>query len=224
MPKSLTIIVFFLFLGNSFGHLSVPLKYSTERVFFPKCYGEKKWKVLVGLDARRSYFNDQKVKINGLRIGAQYKGVHRFGFGFYELRGSIFIKNSVVDQPDAINPTDLRVSVDFSTLFYERVLYKVPKWEVSLPIYLGSGKIRSEYINNLGNYKNLSKTPFSVLGIGISAKYYILTWLAPRVTFGHRLTYNTNADIRKAFNKPFYAFGISISLGELYKSVFKKDN
>jgi hypothetical protein len=196
---------------------------SNKRVLFPKDYGEKKWKIIVGLDARRSYFHDQKVKINGLRLGAQYRGVHRFGFGFYALSESIFIQNVIIDQQDALQPTTLRINVDFTTLFYERVLYKVPKWEVSIPIYLGSGKLRSEYINNLGNYKTLSKAPFSVLGFGISAKYYIFKWIAPRVTFGHRLTYNTNKDIRKAFNKPFYSFGVSISPVELYKSLIKKD-
>lgn len=195
---------------------------STQRLLFPQSYGEKKWKVLFGLDARRSYFNDQKVKINGLRIGAQYKGVHRFGLGFYALSQTIIIKNSMVDMPDAPELTTLRISLGFSTLFYERVLFKVPKWEVSLPLYIGTGKIRSEYLNNLENYKSLSKTPYSLIGLGVSGKYYLLPWLAPRVTVGHRFTYNTNADIRKAFNKPFYAIGLSISLGELYRSIFKK--
>jgi len=157
-----------------------------------------------------------------LRIGAQYKGVHRFGFGFYALSKQIVFQNSEVDAADAPNPTTSRISVGFSTIFYERVLFKVPKWEVSLPIYLGAGKVRSEYLNNLGNYKSHSKTPYSLLGLGVSAKYYLLTWLAPRITVGHRFTYNTNSEIRKAFDKPFYALGISISIGELYKSIFKK--
>lgn len=202
---------------------SLNFKDSTERKLFPKSYGEKKWKVVFGLDARRSYFKDQKVKINGLRIGAQYKGVHRFGFGFYAIGESFIIQNINVDQADAINPTTIRVNVGFSTLFYERVFYKIPKWEVALPIYLGSGQLKTEYINNLGNYKPLSKTPFSVLGLGIGVKYYIFRWLAPRVMVGHRFTYNTVPEIRTAFNKPFYTFGLSISLGELYKSIFKKE-
>ena len=202
---------------------SINYKDSTTHKIFPKSYGKKKWKVLVGLNARRSYFNNQKVKINGLRLGAQYKGVHRFGFGFYALSESIIINSVNVDAVDAANPTNLRVSVGFSTLFYERVFYKVPKWEVALPIYLGSGKLRTEYINNLGNYKPLDKTSFSVLGLGIGVKYYIFTWLAPRVMFGYRFTYNTVPEIRNAFNTPFYTIGLSISIGELYKSIFKNE-
>ena len=222
MLKSLVIIIILFNFSHSFGYSNPLTKDSSERILFPRNYGEKKWKLIFGLDARRSYFKDQKVKINGLRMGAQYKGVHRFGIGFYALSQSIIITNSIIDEADAPSVTNLRATVGFSTLFYERVLFKVPKWEVSLPLYFGSGKIRSEYLNNLGNYKPLSKTPFSLLGVGISAKYYLLTWLAPRITFGQRFTYNTNKEIRKAFNKPYYAFGISISLGELYQSVFKK--
>lgn len=221
--KLILILIFigsFSFNGNCH---SLSFNDSTNRKIFPNTYGDKKWKVLFGLDARRSYFKDQKVKINGLRLGAQYKGVHRFGLGFYAIGESFIIKNINVDQADAINPTTIRVNVGFSTLFYERVFYKVPKWEVALPIYLGSGQLKTEYINNLGNYKPLSKTPFSVLGLGVSVKYYILSWLAPRIMIGHRFTYNTVPEIRTAFNKPFYTIGLSISLGELYKSVFKKD-
>ena len=223
MFKSLIIFILVFNLGESYGYNLPSSIDTTKNKLFPKSYGEKEWKSLFGLDARRSYFNNQKVKINGLRIGAQYKGVHRFGLGFYALSKNIIINNSTVNQPDANNPTNLRVSLSFTTLFYERVLYKVPKWEVSLPLYLGSGKIRSEYLNNLENYKTLSKTPFSLIDIGVSAKYYLFTWLAPRLTIGQRFTYNTNADIRKAFNTTFYALGVSISLGGLYDSIFKKE-
>jgi len=221
----LRFIIFVIFLSFlNAGFTNNVINSDSTRTLFPQSYGEKKWKVLFGLDARRSFYKKQKIKINGLRLGAEFRGVHRFGLGFYALSKQISIKNVTIDQVDAQSPTNLIVDVNFTTLFYERVFYKSKKWEVSFPLYLGSGQLKTQYLNNLGNYKLLDKTPVSALGISVGGKYYVLPWLAPRVALGYRLTYNTNNEISKAFNKPFYAFGVSVGIGELYKSVFKKES
>ena len=221
--KLLLLFILVSFQVLAFGHTNDSKPDSSKVIFFPKTFGEKKWKALVGLDARRSYFRDQKVKINGLRLGAQYNGVHRFGFGFYALKKKIFLKDVFIDEIDAQTPTNLRINLQFTTIFYERILFKIPKWEVALPTYLGNGNISTEYINNFGNYKTQTKTKFTVLGLGVNTKYYIFPWLAPRLTFGHRFVYNKNPEIMKALNKPFYAFGLSINPLALYRDLFKKD-
>jgi hypothetical protein len=223
ISKLFLLLILISFQGLAFSYRSNLKPDSSKIVLFPKNYGIKKWKPLVGLDARRSYFREQKVKINGLRLGVQYNGVHRFGFGFYALKKKILLKDIFIDEIDAQTPTNLRINLQFTTIFYERVLFKIPKWEVALPVYLGNGNISTEYINNLGNYKTQSKTKFTVLGIGVNTKYYIFTWLAPRLTFGHRFVYNKNQDIIKALNKPFYSVGVSINPLALYKDLFKKD-
>ena len=71
---------------------------------FPKQYGPKKWKFMVGLDARRSFFRGTPVKINGIRTGLEYKGVHRFGIGFYGLSKNAIFDNILVDNPAATVP------------------------------------------------------------------------------------------------------------------------
>jgi hypothetical protein len=219
-----TLLITLLLTFSSQGFSNNVINSDSTRTFFPESYGEKRWKVLIGLDARRSFYNKQKIKINGLRLGAQFKGVHRFGLGFYALSEQIRFDDIEIDQIDAANPTNLLVDVNFTTLFYERVFYKSNKWEVSFPLYLASGQLKTQYLNNLGNYKLLDKTPFSALGLSAGVKYYVLPWLAPRFSLGYRLTYNTNDNIRRAFNKPFYAIGLSIEVGKLYKSIFKKES
>jgi len=214
--------IFFLLLLSIINTTKANITKDSTRLFFPQNYGTKKWKPAIGLDARRSFYNSQKIKINGLRLGAQYKGVHRFGLGFYELSKKIEFKNIIVDVLDAKTPSSVKVSLGFTTIFYERVILKTKKWEISAPLYIGSGKLRTEYLNNFGNYKSLSKTPFSAIGVSLSIKYYIWSWLAPKVSFGYRFTYNTNPEISSAFNKPFYAFGISISPVQLFKSIFSQ--
>lgn len=218
MNKTLFILLFSIIGVNSYSYC---IKKDTTKVeLFPKSVGKKKWKVLVGLDARRSFFENQKVKINGIRLGAQLKGVHRFGFGFYALSKEIEFKNLVVDKTDAMQPTTVLVDVNYNALFYERVFLKTKRWEISFPFSLGKGQFKTQYKNNLGNFKQWDKKPFSVFGAGFQVKYYILSWLAPRISFGYRQTFNTTPEISHAFNKPYYAYGLSISLGELIRSIF----
>jgi hypothetical protein len=221
--KKITFIILFLYYGiNVFGSINYT---DTSKVqLFPKSVGKKKWKLLIGLDARRSYFESQKVKINGIRLGLQYKGVHRFGFGFYSLSEKIEFNNIELNKVDAQLPSKILVDVNYNSLFYERVFLKTKRWEISFPVHLGGGQLKRQYLNNLGNYKQLDKKRFSVLSGGVQVKFYILTWLAPRISFGYRQTFNTLPEISNAFNKPFYAYGLSISLGELVRSIFNGDD
>jgi len=187
-------------------------------MFFPKYIGEKKWKVFFNFDARRSFLNEQQIKINGIRIGANYKGVNRFGIGLYSLKKKIIIEGADIDMADTNEDSDVRVSFSFTTFFYEKVFLKSKRWEISLPAYHGIGSLNSEYKNNLGNYKPLKKDNFTVIGIGINTNFYLLSWLYPTATLGYRFAFTKDKKIAASFTKPFYAFGISLNPMEAYLS------
>jgi len=193
-------------------------KKGKPRTFFPQYSGEKKWKMYFAFDARRSFLLQQQIKINGFRVGVAFKGVHRFGIGIYSLTDKISIDGITVKNPDAHESPNVRVSFGITTLFYERVFYKTKRWEVSFPAFIGTGSINSEYKNNLGNYKNLKKNNFSVIGVGINTHYYIFSWLSPRIMLGYRFSFNADDKIASGFSKPVYAIGISLNPFEAYRS------
>lgn len=193
--------------------------------FFPKYSGEKKWKVFFDLDARRSSYLEQKIKINGIRIGANYKGVNRFGIGLYALKDKINIQGIEVNKLDAAIEPDVKVTFSITTFFFEKVFFKSKRWEISFPTYLGVGSANSEYKNNFGNYKLLKQEGFSVIGLGVNTNYYILPWLYPRLTLGYRFAFNPDENIAKSFTKPFYAIGVSLNPWGAYQHFksWKKD-
>lgn len=195
----------------------------TTRIFFPKTHGTKKWKPLVGFDAHRSYFSGTPVKINGIRIGADYLGTHRFGFGFYGLRKNEVFVDIPVEYSGATDTSLVKFKLNFATLFYERVFYKTLKWEIAIPVYLGAGGLEGFVEDSLGFFRRYTASSFSSLSTGVVVKYYLFKWFAPRVGLGYRLIFNTEKPVRKAFNGFYYSFGINILFGELYKS-FKKDD
>jgi len=211
MLKQLLFILFLVVFSNTlFSQKEIKLD-TTQRLLFPKTFGEKKWKFFFDFDSRISQFNGQKIKINGVRIGATHRGVNRFGLGLYSLKEKIKVEGLKANKPDAIQPSEVYISFNFTTLFFEKVLYKTKRWEIALPTYYGLGSINPEYRNNLGNLKSLKKTSFNVLGLGVNTNFYIYPWLYPRIMFGYRFAFNADDKISNAFTKPFFAFGIGIN-------------
>ena len=183
----------------------------------------KKWKFLLGFDARRSFFAGKPVKIGGLRIGMEYKGIHRFGFGLYQLKKNVIFTDVPVDRPDGADTSRLKFALEFGTLFYERVVYGNKKWEISVPISLGRGDIKGSYLDTAGIFQPLVLREFSMLAFGISARYKLFSWLALGTGLGYRLLYKTEPEVRKTFQGVYYKYGVYVLFGELYRTVFKKN-
>jgi len=224
--KSIFLVIIFSFLftqlaiGQIDNSISNP---DTTRTFFPKNYGTKKWKPVIGFDATRSYYSGAPVKINGLRFGVGYLGVHRFGFGFYGLKKDVVFNDLPVDYPTAKPGALVKFRVNYAALFYERVFFKSKHWEIAIPAYLGAGHVEGFVQDSLGFYRKYMANSFSSLSTGAAVKFFIWPWLAPRVGIGYRFMFNTEKSIRQAFNTPYFSFGVAIVLGELYKVVRKKE-
>lgn len=191
---------------------------------FPKSYGEKNWKMLIGLDARRSFFNGTKIKINGLRLGAEYRGVHRFGVGFYWLNRKVIFEDVIIDDPNQdLQDPEIRFDLGYSSLFYERVFLKTRWWEVDFPVHLGGGRILGYYKDTIGAFQNFIEAPFIALIPSTQVKFYPLTWLAIRGSVGMRFTMSEIPEVKQTFRTAFYGYGLSINIIGLYKSIFKKE-
>ena len=192
------------------------------RIFFPTSYGNKVWRPVVALDAFRSYYSGSPIIFRGLRGGMEFSGTHRFGIGVYILKKDVVFSDIKVNSPYATDTSQVKYKMSFMSLFYERVFFKNRRWEVSFPLYVGVGR-RHGYVEDYqGNYPQYMEATFSILNAGIGAKFFIFPWLAPRIGGGFRYTIVGETSFRKAFTGPYYAFGVSVVLGELYRSTLKK--
>jgi hypothetical protein len=206
-----------------------PFAYSQDSskiklTYFPKSYGEKKWKPLICLDARRSYFAGNKVKINGLRFGASYKGVHNFGFGFYWLNKKVSFNNITDLSPNQnIENPEVRFNLGYSSIFYERVFIRTSRWEIAFPVHLAGGRILGYYKDTIGTFIPYTERPFSALIPTVQAKFYPISWLAIRTLVGYRIVFNSNQEVKQTFRTAFLGYGLSINPIELYKTLFKKN-
>ena len=183
----------------------------------------KKWKLLLGFDARRSFFSGRPVKINGVRLGAELWGIHRFGLAFYGLSRNLVFKDIAVREPDATDTSYLRFDANYAGVFYERVVYATRRWEFALPISFGAGEVRASYTDTTGFYKPLLEKPFSALTPGVTIRFKPLRWLSIGTGLGYRVVFDTDREIKDAFASIYYKYGVSILFGEIYRMLFKKD-
>lgn len=186
-------------------------------------YLGKKWKFLIGFDANRSFFAGRNVKINGLRIGAKYKDVHRFGLGISGIARSVIFKDISVNEEDATDTSWVKFDAGYASLFYEYAFYRTKRWELIVPSYLGAGNVTAAYSDTAGLYQPFGNLPFAAFGTGLGVQFKIFRWFGVKTGVGYRFVYNAEEEIKEAFRGPYYKYGISIFFGELYKMVFKRD-
>lgn len=225
--RLLSIIIFTLNLllhtSLVFGQEDTAITRDNNWQLFPAFYGDKSWRAVAALDARRSFFRGVPVKINGFRLGAEYKGVHRFGIGFYALARNVVFSDIPVQHPGATDTSLVVFNANYLSLFYDRVIYRNKRWEFALPLEISTGSISGYYEDSTGQFLPIRTELFNALSVGAQTKYFILSWLAPRIAIGYRFVFNTSPEIKSGFNKPYYSFGLHISVGELYRWV-KKNN
>lgn len=221
MIRAVEITVFLLFFG-SFSTFSQGSEEDTLRKWFPQKLGKANWKPSFGFDARRSWYAGNPIKISGYRLGATYKGIHRFGLGYYYLKRKSLYDDVVVGLPDEASPVIVKYRINAIAAYYDRTIYKSSKWHITIPLVVSFGQIRGLYLTDLGLFSEYYKRPYSAISTGIDAHYYVFPWLAPRIHIGYRLTFNTSIEVKKTFDRIYYAYGISVLPFELKKWIEKR--
>jgi hypothetical protein len=181
----------------------------------------KKWKFDFVIDARNTLVSNASAKLLGLRLGMEYRRVHRFGVGFYNLAQDVHL-NSLREVNADIAEANL--ALGYASLFYERVLYFQKKWEWSATLHQGIGHISGDY-RLAGDtvwqkFDERVVRPFEVSTTG----YYNLTWWCSiGAGVGYRLMRSTPAEVRPVYNAPVVIARVRIKLGKLTKSIWDKN-
>jgi hypothetical protein len=180
------------------------------------------WKFLLSLDGRRSVVLEETTGIGGLKIGATLNNRYKMGLGIYWMKGDI----ERVGLPGG-NITDAQGSLfykfGYTSLFFEPVKTLNRKWQLSLPLHIGSAVIERSYLNTAGN-KHLFKTSkaplfeFSIIG-----QYKFYRWLAMGTGFGYRSLLVDDDKIKRALNAPVYILQIKILFGVIWKTLLNKE-
>lgn len=173
------------------------------------------------LDARQTLISNTQARLAGLRIGIEYRRVHRFGFGFYGLGDGVRL-NSLTAIDSSI--VDAVLNLTYASAYYERVLFFSPKWEWSATIHIGKGEITGFYRREAeSTYIPFPTQTVHPWELSTTGYHHLTWWCSLGVGFGYRFMSSTPAEIRPVYNAPVAIARIRIKLGKLVKSFWDED-
>lgn len=180
----------------------------------------RKWKLDLVLDARTTFVGTSSGRLGGLRVGMEYRRIHRFGVGLYNLNKGV--------QVQSLEEFDTRVSsgtmfLSYTSLFYERVLYFHPKWEVSATVHFGSGKVNADLLID-GNTETVPwEKSVKPLEFSASGYYNITYWLSVGGGVGYRFMRRTPEEVREIYNGPVIIAKVKLKFMKLIRSAWNHE-
>jgi len=173
------------------------------------------------LDARQTLISTTTARLGGIRIGIEYRRVHRFGIGIYGLSEGVQM-NSLID----LNPniSEAVLSLSYGSLFYERVLFFNRKWEWSATVHLGKRQISGNYrVSPDSAWQSFPVREVKPFELSTTGYYHLTWWCSIGTGFGYRFMRDTPDEVRYIYNAPVAIARIRIKVGKLVKSIWDEN-
>ena len=225
MKQRYFFLIFSIWLLNGITHAQ---ELSINEYLKSKEVEPKKVNFIFQLDNRNSFVFDKRVKFSGLRIGLEYKQVHDMGLGIYSTMNPVQVKyKKNINNENA----DIKAEFSYTTFFYQFAFYHNEKWEIAIPVHIGSGtanvRVVDRYTDSLIFRKDglpeldEKELPFSISEIGIGGQYKIKNWLGIGAGVGYRFLLVGDDRQRHLFDGVTYALKLKLFFGEIIKSINK---
>ena len=175
-----------------------------------------------GYDSRNSFIDHNRVNVQSLKIGVDF-GKISIGGGLSWLTTKI-ADQKVIHDNELNKDTSVQRQLSFSYLCYyiEYTYYKSHRWEFSIPMQIGVGKIG--YIYNYKGIKTTSDQGYCfVYEPEVDVKFKVFRWIGLEADIGYRLLVKNDPLLKKTFNSPLFSFGAFVLWDELALIVFKKN-
>jgi len=171
--------------------------------------------ILIGFDNKVTFLGAQSVKVNGIRIGANYNKFNYF-LGLYGTRNDV-VKERLINlqqnRPDTIRQF---TSFGYLSLGFTYTHWATKHWliETTGQLGVGSGRVLT-YENSV--FVKETVVPTIPIELGSKAYYMITPWIGIGAGIGVRKAVLTSSK----FDGIFYSTGIRFLVGKFYKSVIK---
>jgi hypothetical protein len=177
---------------------------------------------LIGFDARRSFLDDEQVKISGFRFGLDLGNVLRTGYGFYWMSQPVYFSSYVADGAMAGDTLLTSYSLGYLSLFLEHVLWYNKRWEFAVAGNFGVGNntVGERYL--VSDSSRLTIMPVWMVEPSASIQYKIFPWLGIESGYGYRWMFNKEKLQRQRFSNHIYFVKLRVFLGPLWRAVFPK--
>lgn len=168
----------------------------------------------IGLDGKTSIIDGRIVPITGGRLGFDY-GKIRIYSGIYFLGSPVQTRFEVRDGDTFSRSLDFQ----YFSGTVEWALVNTYRWEVVIPVQLGSGWGKSYELTN-GEVVRATRANIFPMDISIYATYRFSRY----VGFGAGVGLRASLANTSKFNGSFYSIGLAFYTGTLYRDIRKKWN
>lgn len=144
------------------------------------------------LESRYSFLNHSPTKVTGVRLGLSFRRKLRIGFGYSWLATDVVDKKLITDAYGKTRYADNYLKFGYFCYYADFVFHKTKRWQLSVPIQVGTGMYWSQYNNGLNIIKS-KKRLLLFYEPGITVQFKITKWLGLGLDVCARLALrNTN--------------------------------
>jgi hypothetical protein len=156
-----------------------------------------------------------------LRMGMEYKRVHRFGIGFYGL--SELSRDNFQSSEGEFVPAKLKF--DYNSIYYERVLFFSKRWEVSGTAHFGAGQIKVSYDNPKETGVTVIEDPIEarIMELSASTYFHLTWWFSIGAGVGHRWTGQTPSELGNIYDSTVYLAKAKLRFGKMLRAIRNKE-
>ncbi len=136
--------------------------------------------------------NNSPTKVSGVRLGLSFRRKLRVGIGYSWLSTEVVDEKQITDVYGNIRFTDQYFKFGYFCYYADFVFHKTKRWQLSVPIQVGTGMYWTQYNDGLRLVKS-KKRLLLFYEPGITAQFKITRWLGLGVDVCARLALrNTN--------------------------------
>ena len=144
------------------------------------------------LESRYSFLNNNATKVSGVRLGLSFRRKLRIGIGYSWLSTDVVDKKLITDAYGKIRYADNYLKFGYLCYYADFVFHKTKRWQLSVPIQVGTGMYWSQYHNGFQTVKS-KKRLLLFYEPGITVQFKITKWLGIGLDVCARLALrNTN--------------------------------
>lgn len=173
------------------------------------------------LESRNSFIHNGRAKISGVRLGVIFQRKLRIGGGYSWLDAKVYERKPITNEyglPDTVNNY---LKFGYLCYYVDFVFHKTKRWQLSVPIQVGTGFSHFEYTYN--NQKVRSKNYFLLIyEPGITMQFKVFRWVGVGADVGYRFALKNNKFIGDRLNSPTYAFKLLVWFDQLFYVVAPK--
>jgi hypothetical protein len=210
VKKSIWILIFLLYnLLSVFGQKEVRNKKSD----YPFV------KLDLIFDGRLTIVSNESAKLGGLRIGIEMNRVNRFGLGFYS-----FSKGVQTESLSEISSSIVfaNLELNYTSIYYERVLLFTKKYEWSSTLHLGYGNVSGSYTYSNGTTEKYYE-PVQLSELSTTFYRHLTYFMSVGGGIGFRQTRNAPAELIRVYNAPVFLVKLRFQLIKGLRGIWNKD-